>query len=99
MLLWLSSWSHAGVRALLGNSIEKIDDAAFQRILRADDEQPLVANELLDDFRPVPQVIHGGANIRADCLMDQFVQIVSQVRCQQILDRRPYQVDDRMEVV
>src|ERR1700675_3823854 len=38
--------------------IEKIHDPAFQRILRADHQQAVVSNELLDDFRTMPQVIY-----------------------------------------
>jgi len=43
-------------------------------------------------------MIHRRLDIGAHRLMDQLIQIMFQIRCQQIFNRRPHQVHDRMQI-
>ncbi len=43
--------------------VEELDDAGFQVVLRTHHDQPVVVDELLQNVRPVPQVIRGHADV------------------------------------
>src|SRR3981189_2372928 len=50
----------------LRQGVEEIDDARLQGVLRADDHESGLLNELLNDVRTVPQVLHRRLDIGAD---------------------------------
>ena len=47
-------------------TVEELDDAGLQRVLGADDAEPLVLDQLLEDLRPVAQVVDRGADVGAN---------------------------------
>ncbi len=63
------------VRELAGNSIEKFHDSALKRILRPYDHQAFTQNQLLQNFRPMSQVIRRQPNVGANGTLDQQVPI------------------------
>src|SRR4051812_9289688 len=68
------------------HAVEEIDNARFERILSADNEQALVANQVLEHFRAVAKVIHRRPDVGANGLFDQRVVVVSKVRRKQRFD-------------
>ena len=83
---------------LLGEPVEEVHDARFQGILRPDHHEALVLDELLEDLRPVPQLVGGHADVGPHCVMDQHVRIAGERGVQERLDRGPHAADDGMEV-
>src|SRR5687767_4016164 len=78
--------------------IEEIDHTGLQRILRSDDHQSFVLNQLLENLRAMAQVIDGCPNVRANSLIDERLRIVSQLRSQQALHGGTHPVHDRMKI-
>src|SRR5579862_5341861 len=67
---------HAGSTGRPAGSVhlvEELDDAARERVFRPDHEQLLVQDELLEDLRAVPQVIHRGTDVRTHGLAHQRI--------------------------
>src|SRR5687768_15774678 len=78
--------------------LEEIHDPGLERILCTDDEQAIIPDQLLEELRPMPQVIDRSPDVRAHRLLDERVDIVDEVCCQQCLDRRTNSIDDRHQV-
>src|SRR5580704_2902813 len=77
-------------------SIEEINHTGLQRVLGANHQEPGFLNELLDDIRAVPQILHRRADVGANRSTAQGMQIMLKIRRQQAFDGRPYQIDDGM---
>ena len=82
----------------LRQSVEEIDDAGLQGVLGADDHESGLLDELLNDVRAVPQVLHRRLDIGADRRTAQGVKIVPEFRRQQAFDGWPYQIHDGMQI-
>ena len=78
--------------------IEEINHARLQRVLRSDDEEAVVLNQLLQNLGAVTQVIHRRPDIGAHCLLDQGFRIAPDVAGEDALDRRANAVDNRLKV-
>ena len=65
---------------------QKLDQTGFQGVLCPHHSKSLILNQLLEYLRPMPQVIHRGADIRPDSLGYQRLQIMLQVSREESLD-------------
>src|ERR1700679_3659667 len=79
-------------------SIEEIHDAGLQGVFGTNDHESGLLDELFDDVRAVPQMLHRRADIRADRRLTQGAKIVSEFRRQQAFDGRSDQIDDGVQI-
>ncbi len=61
--------------ACVWRTVEKIDDSRLQRVLRADHDEAVVLNQLLEHFRPMAQVIRRSADVGAHGLLHQSLRV------------------------
>ena len=64
------------------HSIKEVDDARFERVLGADDDEALLLNQLLQDIRAVPQLAGGDADVGAHGLPHERLLVVAKLRLQ-----------------
>src|SRR6266853_598339 len=83
---------------VLGHPIEKVDHARLQTVLGANDQQPVIRNETLQNGRPMPQMVGRGPDVGADGVRDKGLGVLCEGCGQQGLDRGSDPVDDRAEV-
>ena len=81
-----------------GHAIEKIDEARFQRVLGADDDQAFVTLEPRDNLRRVSQCISRRADIGAHGLFDDVVSIRLAIARQRSFYGRANEFRDRTDV-
>ena len=79
-------------------AVEEIHDAGFERVLRPDDEHTLLADQLLEHRRAVPQMIDGRADVGPHCLLHELLHVLPRGACQQSFHRRPHSVHDGVQV-
>ena len=60
---------------ILRQTIKKLHDSRFQTILGTHDKQPIMLNQLLENFRAVAQMINRRTDVGSDSLMDQLFRI------------------------
>src|SRR5215469_9827910 len=83
---------------LPGQTVEELDFSRLQRVFRADDRQPFVADQLLEHIGAVAQVTDGDAHVGADRVAHQRLLVVAQIGLEQNLDGGAHAVDDRADV-
>src|SRR6185295_8895567 len=66
----------ASVTLRFGATIEKIDDAGLQGILRSHHYEPIPLDELFQKLRTMPQVICRRANIRSNSVVQQCIRVI-----------------------
>src|SRR5687768_11815350 len=76
--------------------VEEIDDPGFQRVLRADNDEAILFNQLLEELRPMSQLTDGESHISTHGVVHERVGIA--LRFQQRLDRWTDAVDDGPQV-
>ncbi len=81
-----------------GFAVEKIHHSGFHRILGADHQEPVVADQLLQDVRAVPQLADRSGDVGPHRLSHQRLPVVPQLGPQQRLGRGPDAIDDRPQV-
>ena len=74
--------------------VEEVNYARLQRVLRTDNEKSLILDQLLQNLRPVTQMIHRSADIGAHRLLDERVGIGPDVAGEDGFDRRAHPVDN-----
>lgn len=79
-------------------AVEELNDAGFKGVLGAYYREAIVLNELFEELRPVPEVIDRGANVGANCMLDEAVGVAGDGRVEQGLERRPNSIHDRAEI-
>src|SRR5687767_7879569 len=78
--------------------VEEIDDSGFQRVLRADNDEAISFDQLLEKVRATSQLTDGESHISTHGVVHQRFGIALRLRVQQRLDRRTDAVDDRPQV-
>ena len=81
-----------------GYTVEEVNDSSFQRILGSDDEEPILLDRLLKDFRSMSQMVSGDADVGPNGLPHESIRVVPAFRRQQRFHGRPDTVNDRSEV-
>jgi hypothetical protein len=69
----------------MGNSlygVKKIDDSGFQRILRADNDEAVPVDQVLEEFRSVSKLTDGGVHIRTHGFVHERIGIAQPFRFQ-----------------
>ena len=74
--------------------IEKLNFAAFYRVLRTDDGQVAAGDQLLEELRTVLQLLDGLHYVCADCLAKSHILWFAN----QGFERRANRVDNRPQV-
>lgn len=94
------SLTDRGARLLggLGHPVKKVNDARLQAILRANDQQPVILNEMLQNVRAMTQVVGGSANVRANGVRDKSFGVLPEGCGQQGLDGGTDPVDDGAKI-
>src|SRR6476469_4036473 len=82
-----------------GNDIEEIDDSRLDGILRAHYHEPIVLDQLLENIRPVPQMIRGSANVDPHRFPGESAEVVLQFGPEQAFDGRTDPIHDRANVL
>ena len=80
------------------HAVKKFDNTRLQRILRTDDEQTFLLNQLFENFRPVAQMIRGRTYISPNGERHQRIVTMSKFCREQWLNRWPDTVNDRVEI-
>src|SRR5438105_14022540 len=76
-------------------TIEEVHFAGSEVVDAADDGEAAFGDEALDDLGAVAELVHRGADVRADGGAHQRVGVRREVRLEQGLDRGTDAVDDR----
>src|SRR4026207_2328810 len=82
----------------LGQTLEEIHDSGLQRIFGTNHEEASLLDSRLEDFRSVPQMGCGDADVAADGVPHERFRVVPKVCRQQSFDRWPDTVDHRREI-
>ena len=69
-----------------GQAVEEIDDAGLERVLGADDQQPVLCHEVPQDLRTLAQMRRRRADVRAHGRGDERIVVVAVI--EQRFDRR-----------
>src|ERR1035437_6151458 len=77
---------------------EELDDSGLHGILRADDHETVLPDELLEHLRPMPQMIHRGLDVRACRLLHERIRVSREIRPEQAFDRWPHALDYRGQI-
>src|SRR6266581_2613000 len=81
-----------------GYTVEKVNDSSVQRILGSDDEEPILLDGLLKDFRSMSQMVGRDADVRPNGLPHESIRLIPEFRHQQRFHGWPDTVNDRSEV-
>ena len=71
----LVSGPAAALRARSGHPIEEVDNPGLERVLRADNQEPVGRDEAFEQRRTAPEMIRRGADIGADRMPDQRIRV------------------------
>jgi len=82
-----------------GYTVEKVNDSSVQRILGSDDEEPILLDGLLKDFRSMSQMVGRDADVRPNGLPHESIRLIPEFRHQQRFHGWPDTVNDRSEVL
>ena len=93
-----SQGSHWQRLELFRQAIKEIDLSGLQRILRTDDLEAVGVYQLLEQLRPMSQVVCGSADICTNRLMYEGLLVGYGTRRQEGLDRGAYAFDDGAKI-
>ena len=83
--------------AVFRHAVEKINEAALQRIFGADDQEAVFLGQLLEDLRSMSQMVCGGANVGPNSVPHQRIRVVPEVGFEQRFHGWPNAANDRTE--
>ena len=84
------------MNAWLGDSVDaikKLNPSGLERILSADHDKLTLLNALLQDIRPMAQVIRGGADVSPTGVTHQSIVIVAKLGGQERGDGGSHAID------
>src|SRR6267378_5242367 len=81
-----------------GYTVEKVNDSRVQRILGSDDEEPILLDGLLKDFRSMSQMVGRDADVGPNGLPYESIRLIPEFLHQQRFHGWPDAVNDRSEV-
>jgi hypothetical protein len=78
--------------------IQELNDTRFQRVLRAHNLKPFFPDQILQNFRAIPQLIHRGTNVCTHRSLNQVFLMASPAGLKQIFYTRANSIYDSAEI-
>jgi hypothetical protein len=91
---WRRSVGCNPLLARIGHTIEEIYDSGLQCVLGPYDEEPILVDQLLEDYRSVPQMVSRGNDVGPNGLPQKSIRHVLEFCRQQRFYGRPDAVND-----
>jgi putative Ca2+/H+ antiporter (TMEM165/GDT1 family) len=83
---------------LFGHAVKEVHETRLERVLGADHHQPFALDELLQDFRAVPQLVCGHADVRSYRVVDENLGIARKGGVHEGFHRWTNAIHDRVQV-